>query len=432
MTAAARQREAPNTQSDTRRITEQDPDFLRLRARTRVRLSASVSELVHDLRTRPSEQHGAVLSEFITRHVGILHNAYLAAHAEGLRDYFGAVSRQHPRQWQRYLGRMRGAPDERTVRQRLGFYAPSVAKLAHEAQLAWHKAHIEQVFAEPLDSHRAIESFVAYSERLDRQFQLADGDALSQWQDSLGVRLQLQSDLTWSGMQDGYRDGGALDPANLYRSLWWDLEPGAQHCADCPDYADGSPYDPYGTAGGNILDATPGDGHTSCGAACKCSLRYGSASASENAMNAAPFDPARVLPTAMPLTPIQEVALRNLPPVGATSAGPLNDGQKAALDLYRATAYAWDEWRGVGPSGTTLPALPPFADLWDPTSGAMDQWAEALPRWEQLTAKQQQLFWQMFEAIFDWGAASPQASRLPAPPSATSGGDTNGNGVQLS
>ena len=37
-----------------------------------------------------------------------------------------------------------------------------------------------------------------------------EGDPLNEWFVGLTVRLSLQSEITWSGLQDGYRDAGAV------------------------------------------------------------------------------------------------------------------------------------------------------------------------------------------------------------------------------
>jgi hypothetical protein len=121
--------------ADKRRLTEHDPDFLRLHAETVRRLNASLRTLVQELRTEPTTPasqatggHSAAVSRFIARHVGILRDCYETGHQEGAKDYWQGVSLR------------RNVPsadiDEQRWRQIFTFYAPSVAKMAHEALLA--------------------------------------------------------------------------------------------------------------------------------------------------------------------------------------------------------------------------------------------------------------------------------------------------------
>ena len=56
-------------------------------------------------------------------------------------------------------------------------------------------------------------------------------DPLSQWYRSLSVRVDLQADLGWSGLQDGYAQGGGQDVASPFQWLWWTLGPvKTEHC----------------------------------------------------------------------------------------------------------------------------------------------------------------------------------------------------------
>jgi hypothetical protein len=73
----------------------------------------------------------------------------------------------------------------------------------------------------------------------------------------------------------------------------------------------------------------------------------------------------------------------------------LTDGQKGALDLFRATRQAWDEWRG------DLPALPDLFAL-APATGDLAIWA----RVRQMTPKQLQILQQFFEAMGAWNEAT--------------------------
>lgn len=577
MTMPLAETQQPDTADlpDRRRITEHDPAFARIKARTVRLLTASIRALVRDLRPQSGVQQLEAQSVFIQRHISILRAAYRAAHREGQLDYYANVSRE-PQRWVRARTL---EPDEQTLNRRMAFYAPSVARMAHEAVLAANAAnhtvqasesitydaqgHSEQSVSladdmavkhtgvmvafmlkpaaakalvqpggEPAeDLHitlaflgdssemdqaqrqrlvQAVASYAATAKplrgnisgigrfnpsassegkvpviallnvpgiqawraglvealgqagtpadatfeytphitldyvdeddplhqikipnvalRLDRvtvaigdqhhtfaigkpqtlTFKLAGGggigereDNLASWQANVGARLVLQADLTWSGGQDGYVAAGFGDSANPYQSLWWDLEPTAQHCATCPMFAAGSPYDPPWTQGGNILNATPGDGNTECGAGCKCSLRYGGGSVPA-------LDMKRWVPPGAPDLPAGPMAPVPPPPPargGSGSAvspaipgGTFTDGQKRALDLYRLAEDRWNQVRG------DLPELPNFFTLANPHFEPM-----RLPPWETLTRQQQRALQQAFEAYAVWQANVPQA-----------------------
>lgn len=231
------------------------------------RLLASVRTLQRDIARGGEAGISAAQSAFIHRHTTLLRDAYLAGHKEGQRDYWGEVSLT-PTVWMR---RAPVTPSVRQVQQRLLFYgAASVVKLAREVAATWRIGHttLQQTQAQPRTQATA---------RPPQGVALADPPADLAWGKFTAwasPRIGLQADVTWSGFQDGYVDAASADAAGLKLQLWWELEPSAQHCDDCPLYAAGSPYDAPGS-GGNELDATPGDGHTACGASCKCGLRYG-------------------------------------------------------------------------------------------------------------------------------------------------------------
>lgn len=569
---------ADNAPADLRRITENDPALKRLKARTVRQLTQSVHQLVSELRNGV-DQHTAQ-SRFIQRHTALMRSAYEAAHEEGQRDYYGAVSRA-PGKWAQQ------PPDGQTEAQRMAFYAPSVAKMAHEAAQAAHQTRAQQVIdavqaqtttladvavkhtgvmvafmlkpseanilafpggepasdlhitlvflgdkseltteqidtlkrevqslaedeAQPLtgrvtgigrfnpsehsDGKAPIYASVdvpglhtlqatlakrlkaaglpvhedfAYTphvtltyvdadaatpvaqaprvrlqldtmtlalgdERIDYKLgdeqsnkTLADKSAdevmllaggigerednLAKWQSNIGARIVLQADLTWAGAQDGYVAAGFGDSANPYSSLWWDLEPTASHCSDCPVVAAGSPYDPPWVDGGNTLPTTPGDGNTECGAACKCSLRYGGATSSTPTQDMkswlpqdmpglpdGPMQPVQPpAPTHQPPSPFEPVR----PPRGGYGpmipGGEFSSGQKAALDLYRLAELSWNRVRGE------LPELPNFFTLANPNF----TW----PRfeWETLTPAQQHALQMALEAFARWMANVP-------------------------
>lgn len=288
---------------------------------------------------------------------------------------------------------------------------------------------------------------------------LDEGDPLDQWLSGMSVRVDLQAQLGWAGLQDGYLAAGASDNANPFWFVYWLLDPGArQHCFDCPQMAANSPYNAPGS-GGNELWQTPGDGNTECGAGCKCSLSYGPGPTGVVSIDQERL--ANFLPQDMPAPAGVDVTStgaegadygtgdQGMPPDGntggtvqahvTTSPGPsgpppstrdwlpqvtgpatlpagtdtLSDGQKAALDRFRTAADAWDA------IADGLPAAP---FLWQMTeipgavpgevtagSGALDALAaeaDALPYWEFLTGDQQHELHAMIDAIVDFGDAT--------------------------
>ena len=549
---------------DTRRIAASDPDFVRLHASTQRKLRASVRTLVRELRALPAHEHAAVQSRFIARHVAILRDAYMRAHQEGQRDYWQQVSLKSARHI--------GPVNEQRMRQVLGFYAPSVAKMAAEAQQAWQRDQAQKVptalseggafrFAdadappkhtgimvafllapavaarlalpdgEPAsdlhitlaylgdvsdlagrsreDLDQVVASYAAEApslsgrisgvgrflptpssesqvpiialvnvpglqewraglcQRLEAEGIHADAtfaytphitlayvaegapmpaehvppaelvldqvtvamgddrrvfrvgashapltlgegervnrlddsgdpgfeDWLSAWLTSADPRIEMQANLAWPALNDGYYDGPLTDPANPFYYVYWDLEPLAVHCGDCPDYADGSPYTPPGS-GVNELNATPGDGHTACGAGCKCGLRYGSGGVGDQTQLT--WNQAWKYWQAHPETlnttsPALAAAIQGMPaPVVLPNRDDLTDDQKGALDAYRAASIAWDLVRGAL---DPLPGL--FSDAeWTP------------PDWTALTPAQQDALTEAAIAMVEWGEAS--------------------------
>lgn len=385
-------------QPDMRRITEHDPDVARLKTRTVRRLTRSIRQFVRDLKS--GMQPGEAQSAFIHRHTALMRSAYLAAHKAGQRDYYGAVSRV-PGRWATL------EPDNATIGRRMAFYAPSVAKMAYEAVQAFN-----QLSAAPASSDLALSNAQGQPQQSQTFAEkptgkASNGDPLAYWQEGTAARIVLQADLTWSGVQDGYMEAGWADSANPFSALWWDLEPIAAHCSSCPMFAAGSPYDPPWVDGGNVLNATPGDGNTECGAACKCSLRYGAGAA----VGQQPMDMRLWLPTGIPPgtagVPEDDAPMAPTPPPparggrgGATGSpaipgGAFNAGQKRALDLYRLAELSWNAVRGE------LPELPNFFTLTNPNF----EW----PRlsWEDLTAAQKHALETAFEAYAMWMANVP-------------------------
>lgn len=133
--------------SDPRRRTEADPDYQRLASQTEQRLHAAIARLCSDLRSGRVPATTAQ-SVFIHMATSVLEQAYTEAHAEGQRDYWQRVSAR-PHQQPLVV------PDEGMLRHRLGFYAPSVAKMAHEALLAQQAALAGRTLAEVLPERAA-------------------------------------------------------------------------------------------------------------------------------------------------------------------------------------------------------------------------------------------------------------------------------------
>lgn len=413
----------PSDIPDNRRITERDPRVVALKAKTVRKLQASVKQLIRDLRPDSGIPQGEAQSQFIHRHVDILRAAYTEAHRMGQRQYFGAVSRE-PARWARM------EPDAETMARRMAFYAPSVAKMAHEAAIYAAAARVQQAI--PDASHVAALSDWTLSDaqgHSEPSVKLATPsdptDAYLHWQQDLGARLMLQANLTWSGMQDGYMAAGWGDSANPYSSLWWNLEPLASHCSDCPVFAGGSPYDPPWVDGGNILNATPGDGNTECGAACKCDLSYGGSlgytrtqdwkawlpqgtpDAPDGPMEPVqpPAKPAAAQPEQSEPGEQETTPAGNQPPVRESPYGPMipggefSAGQKRALDMYRLAELNWNAVRGQ------LPELPNFFTLANPNFS----WPKL--KWEELTPQQQKALSLALEAFAVWSANVPDAWR---------------------
>lgn len=110
------------TLEDTRRITEDDPDYQQLHSVTVARLQRSVRQYAREVQRGDA---GAD-TRFINRHIALMRQAYEAAHHAGQADYWPAVSTRSVQH--RYI-----APDADTTNKRLAYYAlGSVLKMAHE------------------------------------------------------------------------------------------------------------------------------------------------------------------------------------------------------------------------------------------------------------------------------------------------------------
>lgn len=403
---------APTT-IDTRRISELDPDYQRLHAITVRKLRQSLARYARELRSGTRDpQH--VASDFITRHIALLSTSYQQAHREGQRDWYAPRSLT-PDKWIK--------PPRRTkLRQRLAFYAAaSVAKMAREGMQAAQAAKA-QLSEAPVT---------------------LDEDALDEWLGGTGIRLELQGQLTWTGLQDGYSDAGDNDPANPYRWLFWDLEPLARHCEECPAFAEGSPYDPPWIPGGNILTTVPGAGATACGAGCHCSLRYGSAAEAGSVNNWKLYqkimrniaDTGIVPPAFRDLFPSAQQdreppdsfrdSMTGLfePETVVSYSGALGSAATSALQqdpLYQQTAAQdayrsiWDKWDVA--RGNDLPPMPRLAQMFseseqstrtvgqsfDITRGdgiSFEQFIDMLPMPEDQTPEQRKLLRQWVDVL---------------------------------
>jgi hypothetical protein len=144
----------PDLSRDHRsRLQEDDADYLRLRDATVRRLTRSVARLVRDLQTAPHGEYSGILSAFIERQTGILQDAYTAAAQAGAQDYYAEVSAK-PGQW---VKRVPVNPDR--MRSALNFYAPSIAKMAHEALQAVNAAPKVDLVELITESEQTIELF---------------------------------------------------------------------------------------------------------------------------------------------------------------------------------------------------------------------------------------------------------------------------------
>ncbi|HET8909711.1 MAG TPA: hypothetical protein VFN11_22375, partial [Ktedonobacterales bacterium] len=218
----------------------------------------------------------------------------------------------------------------------------------------------------------------------------------------------------------GYYDGGVYDTANPFYYVFWDLEPAAKHCGDCPALADGSPYTPPGSGTGHELTATPGDGTTECGAGCKCSLRYGGADevkattawrdyreALQQLKDAGLLDVERDLQRAdtMMLDNEPSDTFTALLQSGETQANSSTAyDQRAAQDVYRSVWDRWDVVRGDLPQMPKLARMLEHPEQFDELS--FEQFIEALPDRMQQTPQQQRILRQWVEAILRLGGGN--------------------------
>lgn len=351
------------TQPDLRRITEDDPDYQQLHATTVARLQRSVRQYAREVqRGEPGAD-----TRFINRHISLMRQAYEAAHHQGQKDYWPAVSQRTVQH--RYI-----QPSSDQTNKRLTYYAlGSVLKMAHEVP-AFQRAQQSgaTVTTEPLAGTLTLAAPTDVPSNFDN-------------------RTILQGQIVWSGLQDGYAAAGASDTASPYASLYWLLGDAKVHCHDCPDLAFGSPYDPpWAGAGSNQLTQSPGDGQTECGAACKCSLSYdypsGDALAQLGQAIQAKWND--WMPTGYDA--YGDVLTQPITPPGRGST--LTTPQKTALDEFRNSAQMWDTIRKNLPPA---PSLFRVDDLPDATRGIM-------PAWDTLTKQQQAAVTRIEQSIEQW------------------------------
>lgn len=374
--------EAQDAQPDRRRMSELDADYTRLHRAMARSLTQSVRTYVGELKAGTPAYVAA--KAFVQRHTHLLSTAYDLAHYEGQRDYHETVS-MRPKDMSLV------EPDATLKARRLAFYLPSVTKMAREGAEAQRERRLSPVTAMLADE----------ADRYNTSVMLATvptGDALDDWLDGLGVRVDLQAGIAWPGMQDGYVKGGAADTANPYSLVYWVLEPLAQHCHDCPAFAANSPYNAPGS-GGNELWIAPGDGTSECGAGCRCSLSY-EPDTSDEAISAAYWTDqySKWLPQDMPPSFVgeggREVLLQTFAPRLGAQPGPLLDGQKKALDQLRGALADWEQVRGAYPSAPNF-----FAGQ---LAGEGNAQIDIPVEWKSLTPAQQKVIMRILAALDAW------------------------------
>jgi hypothetical protein len=315
---------------DTRRRTAEHAGWSRIKVSIERALLANIRSYVRTLRANESD----AANNFISNHIRILGDGYKRAHWLGIKEYWGDVSLKS--NWVRQQDLT--YPN---LARHMSFYAPSVAKMAREIADIVHQ----------------------------QQMQLAD-DPFIPFQPRVG----LQADLTWTAFQDGYGNAITYDDAKPYLYLYWELDPSARkHCPQCPMFAAGSPYVAPGQPG-NQLHATPGDGHTDCGAGCKCDLHYDNSSDDNTSA-----DWARVWGNA----PAGQFAglTTNVPSV---PHGVLSYNQKAALDYYRKATQLWSR----------APYAPDLGTMFAPRVQEIEWW--------RLTDEQRRALQMISDAIEAW------------------------------
>jgi hypothetical protein len=231
-----------------------------------------------------------------------------------------------------------------------------------------------------------------------------DDAALSDWADGLTTRIGLQAELVWVGLNDGYADAGGQDVAIPWLGLWWSLGPvKTYHCSDCPAIAMGSPYDPPGTPGGNVIYQSPGDGRTACGAGCHCWLEYGlprvSLPRTYAWRNGVFPGPGKATVEGAGGATATQYGWNEAMLLDPESEN-FTDEQKGALDLFRAKWFAWEEIRG------DLPQAPKMFEGMD----AAQDLADLDAFWDQMTAQQRDTLIDLQEAIGAWNEATNEAT----------------------
>src|SRR5258708_36900348 len=91
------------------------------------------------------------------------------------------------------------------------FYAAgSCLRMANEAVAAWHTAKVAKTAKTFADAPTG------------------NADALSEWYVGVSARVNLQAQIGWTGVQDGYVEAGKVDPARPYAVIQRDLDPNAE------------------------------------------------------------------------------------------------------------------------------------------------------------------------------------------------------------
>lgn len=166
-----------------------------------------------------------VAHKFVTGTYGLYERLVLAAFLDGVAQYNEGDPGQSPMTVQE-------RDRQRAIRTILLYYLPGLVRLHNEA------LHI--VLTAP-----------------DKVV------ALNTWFDKNRKRIEAAFEgMLWSASEAGL--AAAAQVAGKY--VDWNLDPVAEHCGDCPELADGSPYT-FAT-----LPGYPGSGISACGGRCKCWL----------------------------------------------------------------------------------------------------------------------------------------------------------------
>jgi hypothetical protein len=103
----------------------------------------------------------------------------------------------------------------------------------------------------------------------------ATGEDGSPPQEDLDIALEERLGMYASELWPAASEGISKVSSSEGVLLLWELDPAADHCDNCPEFADGGPYsDPdEPIEGAEELPAFPGDG-TDCLTNCRCTLEF--------------------------------------------------------------------------------------------------------------------------------------------------------------